>query len=229
MLEITDVRVSYGACKALKGVTLSVEAGSVVGVVGPNGAGKSTLFKAVMGMVELDAGAVSLDGRPLFDIESREVGYLADIPFQFEFLTPREMLLFERAMKNPELPLEHLQGLLHTLDLEAHENTPIGNLSQGLRKRAALAAALAGEPSLLVLDKPLNALDVQTVIVLKRLIREAVARGAHVLVSSHVLNFFDGLVDKVAFLDRGLVRHVCSGDGEGAEDTYRRLFMDGEL
>jgi ABC-type multidrug transport system ATPase subunit len=226
MLEVNGMRVSYGSCRALTDVSLTVERGEVVGVVGPNGSGKTTLFKTVARILEPDAGTVSFEGRPLAALASREIGYLAENPFQFDHFTPTEMLLFERALKSPQLPRDLVVDLLRTLNLESVQGTKLRNLSQGLRKRVAIAAAFLGNPSIIVLDEPLNAIDIQTVLVLKRLIAEAAARGAHILISSHVLDFFDGLVKRVVFLNRGVIHYVSQNDTHKAEELYAKLFME---
>lgn len=225
MLKISDLTVRYGFKTALDDVTLHVDKGSVVGIVGPNGAGKSTLFGSIIGTIPVHSGSITLDDEPISDIPSKDIGYLGESPFQFDFFTPIETLLFERSMRDPNVPSDRISSLLDQLDLSQFLSTPVGKLSQGLKKRVAIAAAFASEPALLVLDEPLNAIDIQTVIILKNLVREAASRGSHVLISSHILDFFDGLIEKVVFLDHGSIRHVSDNDSIGAEETYKRLFM----
>jgi ABC-type multidrug transport system ATPase subunit len=225
MLEICGITASYGSHKALDDVTLTVGPGDIVGIVGPNGAGKTTLFKVIARILKPDTGTVTFNEQPLAALKSNEIGYLAEAPFQFDFFTPTEMLLFERALKNPQLPAEQVSRMIRALDLEKHKDTPLKRLSQGLRKRVAIAAAFLGTPSILVLDEPLNAIDIQTVIALKRLIQEAAARGAHVLVSTHVLDFFDDLIKRVVFLNNGNIYYVSRDDTRGAEELYTKLFI----
>jgi ABC-2 type transport system ATP-binding protein len=229
MLELCGVTKSYGSHRALGEVTFSVERGAVVGVVGPNGAGKTTLFRIIARVIEQYEGEITFDGGQLSALASGEIGYLAEAPFQFEFFTPVDMLLFERAFRYSQLPVERVLSMLGLLGLEDYQDKQLRDLSQGLRKRVALAAAFLGEPAIIVLDEPLNGLDVQTVIVLKRLIQEATARGALVLVSSHVLDFFDGLVERVMFLNHGAIHYASSGDTRKAEEIYADLFMSDRL
>lgn len=224
MLKIENVTVKYGSKKALDDVSLRVDGGSIVGIVGPNGAGKSTLFGTIIGTVSPCSGLITLDNSPVSAMAGKNIGYLGESPFQFDYFTPIEPLLFERAMKDPSLPLDRITSLLDLLGLDQFIDTPIGKLSQGLKKRVAIAAAFLYDPPLLVLDEPLNAIDIQTVIVLKRLVKRAASEGSHVLISSHVLDFFDGLIEKVVFLDHGSIRHVSYNDSN-AEQTYKQLFM----
>jgi ABC-type multidrug transport system ATPase subunit len=225
MLEMNGVSASYGSHRALCDVSLCVESGEIMGVVGPNGAGKTTLFKIIAGILDQYSGTITFNGNPLTTLASREIGYLAEAPFQFEFFTPVEMLLFERSLRNPQLPAEQVFALLETLGLEDYQNVRIRDFSQGLKKRVALAAAFLGDPSIVVLDEPLNSIDIQTVIVLKRLIQDASARGAAILVSRHVLDFFDGLIERIVFLNRGSVRYTSSDDTRKAEELYAELFL----
>lgn len=225
MLQVSDLTVSYGTHKALDHVSFSTDLGEVVGIVGPNGSGKTTLFKTMMSLIKQDNGSIDFNGKSIPEVERKEIGYLAEIPFQFEFFSPTEMLLFERSIKDPLLPVETIYEMLHLLDLDDHKDVPIKNLSQGLKKRVSIASTFISGPSLLILDEPLNALDIQTVIILKKLIREASSRGAYVLISSHILTFFDGLIQKIIFLDQGKVRHITSKGETDAEEVYKTLFM----
>ena len=228
MLDIQNVSASYGDHLALDKVSLAVEPGEIVGVVGPNGAGKTTLFKVLARIIEKYQGSIAFNALPLATVPQESIGYLAETPFLFEFFTPVEMLLFERSIRFPSLPEENVFNMLSTLGMDEHLHKPISTLSSGLKKRVAVAATFMGSPQLLILDEPLNSLDIQTVIVLKKLIREVLAREATVLVSSHVLDFFDGLIDRVVFLDRGAVHYTSSGDKRKAEELYTELFLPEE-
>jgi ABC-2 type transport system ATP-binding protein len=202
-----------------------VSGGEIVGVVGPNGAGKTSLFKILARCNERYEGSISFEGKPLAEIENNRIGYLAQTPFQFEFFSPVEMLLFERAFKQPLLPEEEVFKILRSLDLDDSLHEPIKRLSTGMKKRVALAAAFLGSPSLIILDEPTNSLDIQTVIILKRLIREALQQGATILISSHVLDFFDNLLERVVFLDQGVIHCTSSNDPRTVEEQYIELFM----
>jgi len=225
LLELQNISVSYGANRALNDVSLSVAPGEIVGIVGPNGAGKTTLFKVLARIIEQYDGTVLLRGEPLAELSGDEIGYLGEDPFLFEFFTPVEMLLFERTMRLPELPEGEVLDMLHALDLDDHMNRPIKTLSRGLKKRVAIAAAFLGSPSMVVLDEPLNSIDIQTVIVLKRLIQEALSRGTIILMSSHVLDFFEGLIRRIVFLNQGSIHHTALHDPRTAEEIYKALFL----
>jgi ABC-2 type transport system ATP-binding protein len=225
MLDLEGITVLYGTHRALSNVSLSVDRGEIVGVVGPNGAGKTTLFKVLARIIEQHEGTVRFDKKPLVELSSSEIGYLAEAPFQFDYFTPIEMLLFERTLRKLDIPADEAFDILCALGMESYLHKPIKKLSQGLKKRVAVAAAFLGNPSIVILDEPLNSLDIQSVIVLKRLIQDARSRGAIVLISSHVLDFFDGLTTRVVFLNKGSVFFTLSDDPRKSEELYTELFL----
>ena len=225
MLELQKISASYGSHQVLFDVSFTVDPGEIVGIVGPNGAGKTTLFKILARIIKEYEGSVVFEGNQLSELSSSKIGYLADAPFQFKFFTPAEMLFFERAIRFPELSEEEVFEMMHILGLDDHMGKQIQNLSQGLKKRVALAAAFLGNPSVIILDEPLNSIDIQTVIILKQLIQKALSLGAIILLSSHVLDFFDGLIKRIIFLDQGTIRYMTSDDIYKAEELYVSLFL----
>ncbi|MCL2806926.1 MAG: ABC transporter ATP-binding protein [Coriobacteriia bacterium] len=225
MLQIKNIYKSYGTHRVLRDVSLSIDCGEIIGIVGPNGAGKTTLFRILARYITRYRGEVTFMETPYARVERGKIGYLAERPFQFDYFTPVEMLLFERSIKFPDLPESNLYEVLHILGLEDYLDEPIKHLSAGLKKRVAVASAFLGSPSILVLDEPLNSLDIQSTIILKQLIRDALARNAMILISSHVLDFFDGLIERTVFLKQGAIHHTCAGDARTAEEQYIDLFM----
>lgn len=225
MLKIENLSVCYGKHQALSDITMTVPMGQILGIVGPNGAGKTTLFRVLARCVEKYSGSISLMGKAIDEIDANAIGYLADKPFQFPFFSPLEMLLFERTMKHPQLPEEEVLRMLNVLELDSFMHKPLNTLSSGLKKRVSVAAAFLGSPSLIILDEPLNSLDIQTVIILKRLIQAALSNGTIILMSSHVLDFFDGLITRIVFLKHGVIFHTSVDDSKSAEEIYAKLFL----
>ncbi|MDR0501244.1 MAG: ABC transporter ATP-binding protein [Coriobacteriales bacterium] len=225
MLELSKISVSYAGVHVLHDINLCVMQGEIVGVVGPNGAGKTTLFKVVSRVIEGYEGVATYNNIRLCSLASKDISYLAETPFLFDFFTPAQMLLFERTLRFPDIPESDIYNILQRLDLDAHLHKRIKALSQGLRKRVAIASAFLGNPKIIVLDEPLNSIDIQTVIILRQLIQEALVREAIVLISSHVLNFFDGLVNRIVFLKEGNMYFAAENDQRNAEELYEELFL----
>ena len=212
MLNVHDIRKHFGAVEALAGCSFSVERGRLLGFLGPNGAGKTTAMRAVFGLVELDAGRVLWDGRPIGLAERLRFGYM-----------PEERGLYPRMPVGEQLEyFGRLHGLtaaaaraaaahwLERLGLEGRAGAKVEELSHGNQQRAQLAAALVHEPELLVLDEPFAGLDPVAVVTLAEVLRSEAARGVAVLFSSHQLDLVEDICEEVAIIDHG--RIVATGE-----------------
>lgn len=209
-IAIWDVRKAYGAAEALAGVTLEVGRGEVFGYVGPNGAGKTTTLKILAGLIRPTSGSVRVAGvdvqeRPL-EAKAR-VGYVPESGALFEKLSTREYLTLTGRLYG--LPEAHLEGrVAHWLgyfDLAARADDAIGSLSKGLRQRVCWMAALLHDPDVLILDEPLNGLDVETVARVKDLMAALAAGGRTVFYSSHLIDIVELVCTRVAVLHRGRI------------------------
>jgi ABC-type multidrug transport system ATPase subunit len=218
LIEVAGAVKSYGEVRAVAGVTLSVKAGEVYSLVGANGAGKSTLFRMVVGLTEPDDGTVKVCGedmkrKPL--AAKRRLGYLPEELYFYQRLTGREYLQLVAGLKGADT--EAVEREAEFFELRAVAEKWIGGYSLGMRKKLGLAAAFLGEPRVLVLDEPLNGLDVE----MMRRLRERVAAerdaGRAFLVSSHVMSFVERVADRVGIMRGG----VLAAEGEPA--ALRRL------
>ena len=235
LLEIDGVSKSYGDTRALVEVSLRVD-GGIVGLLGANGAGKSTLFRAILDLVPLDAGSIQVAGfhsrRESIEVR-RRVGYLPEEPRYYERLSGVEFLELVAALKG--LP-DAVSGeaLLDTLGLGEARRELIGEYSLGMRKKVGLAAALMGEPELVLLDEPLNGLDTESMRRLRLEIEAMAARGTSFLISSHVMAFVERICPRVVILKEGRVvadatphelRRRTGLAGEPFEDVFLRLAL----
>lgn len=195
---------------ALAGVSLAVRAGTVCGLVGRNGAGKSTLIRAAAGLVVPDAGAVRVFGRdPARErvATMRDAGFLLADPALFAYLSAAETLAFVAECHGMprRAARARAEALLDLFDLRDAGDRWAAEYSTGTAKRLAVAAALAHDPRLLVLDEPFESLDPLAVRALRAALRARADAGAAVLVSSHLLAAVESLCDEVALLERGRV------------------------
>jgi len=225
MLEVTGLVKAYGAKRALDGLFLTVQEGEVVAIVGPNGAGKSTLFNILAGILKKTSGSCRIDDIGLDQLPLGQLGFLSEEPYFYDSFSPRDTLHFEGTMRGIGLDDMRIDELVSCFALDSYWDLRMDSLSQGMAKRVLLAAALLGQPRLLVLDEPLNGLDIQTVIALKEQLAEKSRQGAHILISSHVLSFVDEVADRVLFIDHGTLIGESDGTKAGAEDLYRQLFL----
>lgn len=209
MLQLVEVRKRFGRTVALAGVSLTVAAGEVVGLVGPNGAGKTTLLRIAVGMLDPDTGSARIAGYDLIHDRARAQGQLGYLP---ETVTCPGELIVERY-------LWHRAGLkgvarrqrrvavdraMMAVDLGEMHDHLIATLSKGFRQRVGLADAIVADPPLLILDEPGSGLDPLAVRTLRDHLRDiAVSRA--VLLSSHALGELDELADRVAVLHGGRI------------------------
>mgnify|MGYP000883842359 CR=1 FL=1 len=225
-LSVRGLVKFFGARCAVAGIDLDVPVGSLFGLVGPNGAGKTTLFRVLAGLERPQAGTVRVGGAVGSRVPAADLGFLPEEAADLPRLTPRQACRLDAALRGLELTDAQIDAQLGRLGAAGFADTPTRRLSQGMAKRSAIARALLGEPDVVVLDEPLNALDVATVIALKEELRRCRERGAAVLLSSHVLDLVDESCSRVVLLDRGrVVETVDVTGGRGtAERAYRRLF-----
>jgi len=212
VLRLTDLTKTYRDPMTLKtftavdGVTLSLSRGEVFGLLGPNGAGKTTTIKLILGLAQPTRGSVLLDGRdPREPAARRRLGYLPESPSFYDHLNATEFLALVGDLFGIDPAVRRRRGaaLLERLGLTPHARKPLRQFSKGMTQRLGLAQALLNEPSLLVLDEPMSGLDPIGRAEVKRILREERARGATVLLSSHVLAETEALCDRVAILSGG--------------------------
>ena len=193
-LEASDVRKTYGSIEALKGVSLSVEEGELVGLLGPNGAGKSTLVKIACGLVRPTAGTTRIAGAP---------GYLAEL-FRFpDWLTADETLAFHQKLASSDGGARERGRLLEAVGLADASARRVGEMSKGMQQRLGIAQAMIGSPRLLLLDEPTSALDPAGRRTVRRLLEDLRSQGVAVLLNSHLLSEVELVCDRVAIIARG--------------------------
>ena len=204
-LLVSELCKRFGGREVLQGVSLSCARGERVALLGANGTGKSTLLRIIAGVIEPEAGTVLLDGASLLGkvpAPRARLGYVPEAADPPPHLTTAELLALVAALKRAP-PLG--DAVLDRVGARALIDQPIGSLSLGQRRRACLAAALVGEPTLLVLDEPTNGLDPGGVEMLAGLIRDRAGSGTTTLVATHDLDFADAIGARRVALDAGRV------------------------
>ncbi|TCM51227.1 ABC transporter ATP-binding protein [Kribbella sp. VKM Ac-2568] len=203
-VQVDAVRKSFGAVAALRGVSLEVRPGQVYGVLGPNGAGKTTLLRILLGLVRPDDGSVRVLGRaPGSPQALRRIGALIETPAFVPHLSGRtnlQVLARARGLRDAEV-----DRVLEVVELQHRGGDRFSGYSLGMGQRLGVAAALLGDPALLILDEPTNGLDPEGVATMRTLIRDLGRSGTTVLLSSHLLGEVQQICDRVVVIDRGLV------------------------
>jgi ABC-2 type transport system ATP-binding protein len=204
-IEVTGLRKRFGPQQALDGMAFTVQPGRVTGFVGPNGAGKSTTMRVILGLDAADAGTALVGGKPYATLRTplTQVGALLDAGA----LQP------SRSARNHLLWLAHSQGLtarrvdevIEQAGLQKVAKRKAGGYSLGMRQRLGIAAALLGDPPILMMDEPFNGMDPDGIVWMRTFLRGLARQGRAVLVSSHLMSELEDTADHLVVVGRGKV------------------------
>jgi len=204
-IEVSGLRKRFGPTLALDGMSFTVRPGQVTGFVGPNGAGKSTTMRVILGLDAADEGTALVGGRPYRSLRHplSQVGALLDAAA----LQP------SRSARNHLLWLAHSQGLtgrrvdqvIEQAGLQSAVRRKAGGFSLGMRQRLGIAAALLGDPPVLIMDEPFNGMDPEGIVWIRGFLRSLAAQGRAVLVSSHLMSELQDTADHLVVAGRGQV------------------------
>jgi ABC-2 type transport system ATP-binding protein len=210
MITISSLSKKYGGTTVVDDITFTAGSGRVTGFLGPNGAGKSTSMRMMVGLTTPTSGTATISGRRFADLPNpgREVGVMLDASAQHGGRTGREILtLAQRIM---DVPASRVAELLDLVSLSATEaDRRVRNYSLGMRQRLGIAAALMGDPGVLILDEPANGLDPAGIRWMRDLLRDYAHGGGTVLLSSHLLAEIEIVADDIVMIGHG--RIVCQG------------------
>ena len=223
ILTIAGLGKSFGSQRVLADLSFSVPEGSIYGFIGKNGSGKTTTMKIVLGLLQSDAGEISICGEKVRYGDTRTnrfIGYLPDVPEFYGFMTAKEYLRLCGEITGMPSALiktksEELLELVGLADVKKR----IGTFSRGMKQRLGIAQALLNEPRLLICDEPTSALDpIGRREILDILLK--VKKWTTVIFSTHVLNDVEAICDQVGILDGGKI--VLTGSVSELKNTYSR-------
>ncbi len=232
VLDLQSIEKAFHGRPVLRGLTLTVGAGELVGLIGPNGVGKSTALKILTGELIADAGTARIAGHGLVDAPTearRALGFVPQDGGLEPFLTGEEVLRLVAELRavaaEPVVP-----SLLSRFGLTEAKNRLVREYSEGMTKRLAIAAALIGEPAALVLDESLNGLDPRGARLVREVLTERRSQGAAILITGHVLETLERLCTRVVLLHAGRVAvdlgrpqmDALAARGESLEDVFLR-------
>ncbi|MCQ8768198.1 ABC transporter ATP-binding protein [Streptomyces telluris] len=227
-IEIRELTKRYGPVCALDRLTVTVRPGRVTGFLGPNGAGKSTTMRMVLGLDRPTSGTALVGGRPYasFAEPLRHVGALLDASAAHPGRTAHDHLL-TLALAN-RISARRVGEVLEETGLASAARRRVRTFSLGMRQRLGLAAALLGDPPVLLLDEPANGLDPEGILQLRRLTRRLAEEGRTVLISSHLMSEMAQTADHLVVLGRGRLLADSSlsdfvGGSASLEEAYFAL------
>jgi ABC-2 type transport system ATP-binding protein len=203
MIEAKDLSKKFGDTLAVDHLSFTVQPGLVTGFLGPNGAGKSTTMRIIVGLDHPTGGSATIDGKPYAQLASplRTVGALLEAKSVHPGRSARNHLLF--LAQTQGLPASRVDAMLDLVGLRGVANKRSGGFSLGMGQRLGVAAALLGDPQVLLLDEPVNGLDPEGVLWIRNLMKQLASEGKTVLVSSHLMNEMAVTADHLIVIGRG--------------------------
>ncbi len=200
-IDVSSIFKRFGSKEAVKGLSFTVRKGERVALLGPNGAGKSTTLKIIAGLLKPEGGEARLGGYLPTELEAkRMLGYLPEDASPYMSLSVRENLEYIGAIRGTENLHNRVEDLFDLLDLRQYERSKTNSLSRGNRQKLALALSIVHNPSIIVMDEPLNYLDIPTQ---ERVIDALMGMNASFLVSTHIMSIAERLTDKVIIISNG--------------------------
>jgi ABC-2 type transport system ATP-binding protein len=231
LIEVRGVTKRFGSKTAVDDLTFVVEPGKVTGFLGPNGAGKSTTMRVILGLDRPQSGSATINGRLYRDLPDplRTVGALLEAKSTHTGRSARNHLLF--LAQTQGLPTSRVEEMLELVGLAEVAGKRAGGFSLGMSQRLGIAAALLGDPQVLLLDEPVNGLDPEGVLWIRNLMKHLAGQGRTVLVSSHLMNEMAVTADHLIVIGKGrLIADSSTADviARGTEKSVRVLTPDAD-
>ena len=210
MITVNGLHKRFGTTTALDGMTFTVRTGKVTGFVGPNGAGKSTTMRVILGLDRPDSGTALVGGRPYASLRNplTHLGALIDPGALQPGRSGRNHLLW--LAQSQGLGVKRVDEVLDLTAMRPVARRRAGGYSLGMRQRLGIAAAMLGDPPVLMLDEPFNGLDPEGIVWMRGLLRSLAAEGRAVLVSSHLMSELQDVAGQVVFVGAGKVVEAAS-------------------
>ncbi|MCL4152504.1 UNVERIFIED_CONTAM: hypothetical protein GTU68_043074 [Idotea baltica] len=231
-LAVENLRKSYKSRTVVHDISLKIDSGEVVGLLGPNGAGKTTSFYMMVGLVPLDAGRITLDGKdlsrmPIHLRAQKGLAYLPQEPSIFRKLTVTEniMAVLELQDLSEDAMHERLEQLLHDLHILHIRSSTAVSLSGGERRRVEIARCLASDPSFILLDEPFAGIDPIAVLDIQKIIRFLSSRNIGVLITDHNVRETLGICDRAYIVNEGSVFASGSPTEIVSNEDVREVYL----
>lgn len=237
MIEADALTKLYANFPAVKGLSFTVQPGTVLGLVGPNGAGKTTTLRCLAGIIPATAGTIRIAGHDLKTSPreaKRELAFFSDEPRLFEYLTVWQHLEFIARLYQVADVATYGRELLAHLEMADRQHALPGELSRGMKQKVALACGFLHRPKVMFFDEPLTGLDPLAIRKTKNLIVEQARAGVTILISSHLLHLLEEVCTHVLILKRGekaaygtlaelAAQHATGGTDASLEEVFIRL------
>lgn len=221
VVEIEDLRKSFGSKKVLQGVSFKVHRGEIIGYIGPNGAGKSTTVKIMLGIEGNYEGTVKIFGRDISsgDVEyKRKIGYVPEVADVYDSLTGQEYLTFIGELYGLSYDLADYKAkrMMELFGIGEVYRSRIASYSKGMRQKLVIISSLIHNPELLFFDEPISGLDANSVMVFKEIMARLAKDGKTIFYSSHIMDVVEKISSRIILLHNGTI---------AADGTFSELQM----
>ena len=212
ILSIDNLVKNYGKIQAVNKLSLTINQGSVFGLLGPNGSGKTTTLGIVLDVLKKTSGNYSWFGKPSSRDSRKKIGAILEVPAFYPYLSAQQNLLIIAKIKNKGI--DRVDDVLRQVNLYDRKDDPFRTFSLGMKQRLAIAAALLSDPPVLILDEPTNGLDPQGIAEIRNVILQVAKEGKTILLASHILDEVQKVCTDFAVLKKG--SKIYSGSVEEA-------------
>ena len=232
LVRVEKLSKSFKNVQAVDDLSFNVKKGEIYGLLGPNGAGKTTTIKLILGLLEADAGEISVLGlNPEKDeIEIKnQIGYVSEEPLIYKSLTPKELFNFIASIRklDDQKTTPKLAQYLESLSAVEYYERLISTLSRGNKQKIQIIASIMHDPEILIMDEPLTGLDAKSVKVVKEILELHTKRGGAVLFSTHIMEIAEDICDRIGIINQG--KMVAEGTMESLKQGVSAMDEDMDL
>ncbi|MDO5021723.1 MAG: ATP-binding cassette domain-containing protein [Eubacteriales bacterium] len=229
ILEVKDIKKSYGEKEILHGISFKVQSGRAMGFLGRNGAGKSTTIRCMMGVFRQNSGQFLIDNKE-FKPEDYRIGYLPEERGMYLKNKVLPQLVYFARLRggNKEDSIRSAKEWIHFFGLDDYSNKPLETLSKGNQQKIQIAQAFVNDPDILILDEPFSGLDPVNAQIFKNAIADFVQRGKLVIFSSHQMSYVEEVCDDICLIHSGDILLTGSLDDIKRERGFGKLLFKGE-
>ena len=228
VIEINNLTKLYNNNRGIKNISLTVQQGDILGLLGPNGSGKTTVMKAILNLVhsEGDIKVFGMDLHDNFEEIMRRTGALIESPAIYKDMTAYQNVKMHAAMY-PHIDKDRIEHILDVVHLLPYKNDKAGRFSLGMKQRLVLAIAFVSDPELIILDEPVNGLDIEGVVEIREIIKRLnEERGVTFLISSHMASEIEKTCNKVAVMYEGeLIAKSATEDAMRLHPSMEDYFL----
>lgn len=226
VISVRDIKKTFGATRAVDGVSFDVEPGEIFGLLGPNGSGKTTTIRMILDLFKPDAGEISILGGKMTEDKKNRIGYLPEERGLYQDISLEKCLAYLASLKGltGEQASQRLDRYLERFDLNEHRSKKVKELSKGMQQKAQLIITLIHQPELVIIDEPFSSLDPVNTQMVKDLLKDEREKGRTIVMCTHQMHQVEALCDRIVLINQG--KSVLYGSLNEIRRKYARAEVD---